>query len=178
MSRFDAMPSTVGARPIASLVLIGVVACSPSPAPGARPTDAGTQVETSDLWVTYSDVTYGFEFDTPAGLPVHTQTDGPFQVLVYTDPENPFYFRASRDYLPNDALYLLDTSPTGTQTLGQYTWQTYSLPDGYGDALGFSPPIYALQLEVNSVLYAVLFYNQDSATDLQLRILSTFRVIE
>ena len=99
-------------------------------------------------------------------------------MLVYTDPENPFYFRASRDYLPNDALYLLDTSPTGTQTLGQYTWQTYSLPDGYGDALGFSPPIYALQLEVNSVLYAVLFYNQDSATDLQLRILSTFRVIE
>ena len=160
------------------LVFLGAVACSASPAADGHPTDARYPAETSNPWVTYSNEAYRFEFDVPAGIPVRTQTEGPFQVLVYTDPENPFYVRASRDYLPSDALYLLDTSPTGTQTLGGYTWQTYSLPNGYGDAIGFSPPIYALQLEVNSVLYAVLFFDQDSATDLQMRILSTFHVIE
>jgi hypothetical protein len=61
---------------------------------------------------------------------------------------------------------------------GPYVWLTYNLPDGYADATGVSQPIYALQMQAEDVLYSVVFYNQDSLTEVQGQILSTFRLLE
>jgi transglutaminase-like putative cysteine protease len=128
-------------------------------------------------WATYSDDNYGFAFNYPSDLTIETQA-APFQVLIFTEPEAPFYFRATRDYLPNEIVYFLDTAATGQRKIGEYTWTTYYLPNGYGDAVGFTPPLYALRTEVGNVLYSALFFNQDSTSELQDQILSTFRVLE
>lgn len=130
----------------------------------------------SETWNTYFNEDYGFSFDYPQDVILDVQTDGPFQVVVYDDPEAPFYVRATRDYLPNELLYFLDAPSTAATTIGDYQWQIYVLPNGYGDAVGTSPPIYALRMERDSVLYSVVFFQQDSLTEPQLRILSTFKV--
>jgi hypothetical protein len=161
----------------ALIVLLTAFACSRPPEITAPETALGA-VGPDFTWLKYSNEDYGFELDHPVEVHLQAQSDGPFQILVYTEPDSPFYLRATRDYLPADVDYLLDTPATGSQTIGRYTWKTYSLPNGYGDAIGFSPPIYALQLENNAILYSVLFYHQDSLTDLQSQILSTFHVLD
>ena len=128
-------------------------------------------------FATYTNVEYGFEFDYPAQVEVRVE-EKPFQLLVYTESANPFYVRATRDFSPGDAAYFLDTSSTGELVYGPYVWLTYNLPDGYADATGVSQPIYALQMQAEDVLYSVVFYNQDSLTEVQGQILSTFRLLE
>jgi hypothetical protein len=128
-------------------------------------------------FTTYTNENYNFAIDYPSEVEVSVQSEGPFQLLVYTDPENPFYIRATRDFLPGDAAYFLDTSPIAETTYGTYVWQTYHLPNGYGDAISFSPPMYALQMQAGDVLYTIVFFNQDSLTEWQAHILSTFRVL-
>ena len=126
---------------------------------------------------TYTDIEYGFAFDYPAQVEVRVE-EKPFQILVYTESTNPFYIRATRDFSPGDATYFLDTSSTGELAYGPYVWLTYYLPDGYADATGVSQPIYALQMKAEDVLYSVVSYNQDSLTEAQGQILSTFRLLE
>jgi hypothetical protein len=63
-------------------------------------------------FATYTNVEYGFEFDYPAQVEVRVE-EKPFQLLVYAESANPFYIRATRDFLPGDATYFLDTSSTG-----------------------------------------------------------------
>ncbi len=155
------LPSSVIAGLLATLI---TAACSALP-PESSP---------YETWKTYANEDFGFSFAYPPEIPLEVQTDGPFQVVVHDDPRQPFYVRATRDYLPNDLLYFLDTPSTGAITIGDNQWKTYALPNGYGDAVGTTPPIYALQMEVDSVLYAVVFFEQDSLNELQLRILSTF----
>jgi hypothetical protein len=150
----------------ACLLAIDSGACSSLP-PESTP---------SETWNTYVNEDYGFSFDYPQEVLLDVQTEGPFQVVVHDDPEAPFYVRATRDYLPNELLYFLEAPSTGATTIGDYQWQVHVLPNGYGDAVGTSPPIYALRMERNSVLYSVVFFEQDSLTELQLRILSTFKV--
>jgi len=130
----------------------------------------------SESWNTYFNEDFGFSLSYPQEILLEVQTDGPFQVVVHDDPKRPFYVRATRDYLPNDSLYFLEAPSTATITIGDYQWQTHVLPNGYGDAVGTSPPIFALQMEVDSVLYSVVFFEQDSLNELQFRILSTFRI--
>jgi len=150
------------------LMALAIGGCSTSP-PESTPTET---------WNTYLNEDFGFSFAHPQEVVLEVQTDGPFQVVVHDNPEGPFYFRATRDYLPDDALYYLEAPSTGAITLGDYQWQVHVLPDGYGDAIGTSPPIYALRMEVGSILYSVVFFDQDSLTGLQTRILSTFRVAD
>jgi hypothetical protein len=126
---------------------------------------------------TYTNVEYGFEFDYPAQVEVRVEGK-PFQLLVYTESADPFYIRATRDFLPGDVTYFLDTSSTGELVYGPCVWLTYYLPKGYADATGASQPIYALQMKAEDVLYSVVFYNQDSLTQVQGQILSTFRLLE
>ena len=126
---------------------------------------------------TYANEYYNFAVDYPSDVNIYVQSDGPFQLIVYTDPKNPFYIRATKDFLPSDVAYFLDTSPIAETKYGTYVWQTYYLPNGYGDAVGFSPPIYALQMQTGDVLYTIVIFNQDSLTELQAHILSTFRIL-
>jgi len=170
-------------RFLAVLVIVATCACSPI-SPDAGQPDLGvpepgpSSTAPPREWFTYFDEVYNFEFEHPIDVQIETQSVGGFQVLVYTDPENPFYIRATRDFLPGSLLYFLDTEPIGQRILGSNTWQAFHLPDGYGDAVGTSPPIYALQLEQGGVLYSATFYHQSTTTDLQDQILSTFRVLD
>jgi hypothetical protein len=160
---------------LASLATFAFGACSPSPE-SPEPLNADAESDRSQPWATYLNEDFSFAFDHPQEVLVDPQTDGPFQVVIYADPERPFYIRATRDYLPSEVLYFLETPASGAITIGGYRWQTHLLPNGYGDAVGTSPPIYALRMEISSVLYSVIFFHQDALNELQLRILSTFRI--
>jgi len=166
---------------VSGLLLLTVAGCSsPSLAPPSEVPESEmtpSHAAFAAPFTTYTDEYYNFAVDYPSDVEVSVQSEGPFQLLVYTDPENPFYIRATRDFLPGYVAYFLDTSPIAETAYGAYVWQTYHLPNGYGDAIGFSPPIYALQMQAGDVLYTIVFFNQDSLTELQAHILSTFRIL-
>lgn len=157
-----------------TLLLALLPACLLALASGACSSAPATSIPSSS-WNTYVSENFAFSFAYPQDVSIEIQTDGPFQVVIFDDPDQPIYVRATWDYSPNDLLYFLDTPSNATTDIGDYQWQIYRLPDGYGDAVGTSPPVYALQMEVDSVLYAVVFFNQDALTSLQHRILSTFK---
>ena len=164
-------------------LLLGAAAGCTSRLPNSTPTgtlapSTATHPLPAPPWKAYSNEDFKFAFDHPEEVEVLVETDGPFQVLVYTDPQAPFYVRATREYLPGDVSYLLDTPSTGQRKYGPYSWDVFELPNGYGDAMGFTPPIFALQMEAGDVLYSLLFYGQGTTTELQDRIVSTFRVLD
>jgi len=150
------------------------------PSPPSETPESGMTPSHATLaapFTTYTNEYYNFAIDYPSDVEVSVQSDGPFQLLIYTEPENPFYLRATRDFLPGDVVYFLDTSPIAETIFGAYLWQTYNLPNGYGDATGSSPPIYAFQMQASDVLYTIVFFNRDSLSELQAHILATFRIL-
>jgi len=147
--------------------------------PKNLPPESATPTLASTLWLTYTNTDYGFALDYPAGMTLETQLG---QFTLSTDPDSPWYkrwyIRATRDYTPADTTYFLDTTPNGETTIGQTTWTTYYLPEGYCDGPACSPPIYAFQAEFDHILYTIFFYDQSSLTELQTQVLSTFRMLE
>lgn len=150
---------------------------TPTSLPEATQTHTPRLVPTISGWKSYLNENYAFAFDYPSDVALEVSEKGPFEVRVSADGDNPFSISATRDYLPGEVTYFLDTAPSGQRVLGEYTWQTYELPEGYCDGPGCSPPLYALQMEVEQVLYKVVFYDQATMTPLQEQILSTFRLL-
>lgn len=128
------------------------------------------------VWVTFTNEEYGYQFEYPAGVKVEITNKDAGQVRVDAGAGDPFQVTATREYSPGDALYYLDTQAVGERRIGKNLWSEYSLPDGYCDAVGCSPPLYALQMESAGVLYTVTFYSQETTTEQQEKILSTFRI--
>ena len=156
--------------------MLSIHACALPPA--ARQDPNHTENPTVIALEKYENATYNFAFEYPAGIVITEEAKGPFQVQIHAEPESPFQIRARKEYSVNEPKYFLDTAPNGQITLGEITWHTFQLPDGYQDATGKSLPIYALQTELDSILYTVVIYNQDALTPVQINILSTFRVID
>lgn len=125
-------------------------------------------------WVTFK--TDDYAIDVPESAVVEALDEDFWQVRVDTGEGEPFYVKATSDYGPGETNYFLDTVPIDRRLIGEYTWQVFVLPDGYGDALGFTPPIYALRMEFGGILYTFEFYDQRATTPLQDRILTSFRV--
>jgi hypothetical protein len=138
---------------------------SVTPTPAAEP-----------VWVTFTNEEYGYQFEYPAGVKVELTNKDGGQVSIDPGAGDPFQVTATREYLPGDALYYLDTPSSGERKIGENVWSEYRLPDGYCDGVGCSPPIYALRMEARDVLYTVTFASQDTITELQDQILSTFIV--
>jgi hypothetical protein len=130
-------------------------------------------------WSTYTNAEHGFAIDYPADMTLETQSQ---QIILSRDADSPWdsrwYLRTERNYTPADALYFLDTPSNGQITTGRTTWTTYYLPHGYCDGPSCSPPIFALQVEFDHTLYTAFFYNQSSLTELQIQVLSTFRLLK
>ena len=95
--------------------------------------------------------------------------------MVHAGREEPFQVTCARDYCPGEGLYYLDTQAIGKRQIGENLWSEYRLPDGYCDAIACSPPLYALRMQTGGILYTVTFYSQETTTELQEKILSTFR---
>jgi hypothetical protein len=170
---------------VVATILVAQRTETPTLTPTATPTSTKkatptkTPEPTDTPWLTYRNAEYGFALDYPSNMTLETQSD---QVILSTVPDSPWYsrwyLRAERNYTPADALYFLDMTSNGQTTTGQTTWTTYYLPEGYCDGPSCSPPIYALRAEFDHTLYTAFFYNQSSLTELQTRVLSTFRLLE
>jgi len=131
---------------------------------------------TEPAWETYANEAYGYEFDHPGEVRVEEATHDASQVKVHAGTGDPFLVTAAREYSPAEAALYLDTASVGEREIGGNLWSEFLLPDGYCDAARCSPPLYALRMGSGDVLYTVTFTSQDSTTELQERILSTFRV--
>lgn len=140
---------------------------------------AGCQTRTPTeeaAWKTFTNQECTYEFQYPNEAQVEVMDKNASQVKVHAGTGDPFQVTCSRDYSFGDALYYLDTQAVGKRSIGENTWAEFRLPEGYCDAVGCSPPIYALQMELGGVLYTVTFYSEDMTTELQQEILATFRV--
>ena len=129
-------------------------------------------------WKTYSNGEYRLFFDYPPTYSIEENiqpTSNYAQVIINKDLESSFSITAKTDYLPANTTYLLDQSPNGTITIRNHTWNTYYSSTGYGDAGGYSAPYYGVQVEVDSVLYTAIFYNQTSLTEIHEKILSSLQ---
>jgi len=136
-------------------------------------------LEETKGWQTYMSSEYKLSFKYPTDFTIEENlvpTSNYLQVIVNKNKQDSFNIKASKDYLPADVTYFLDTPAIGQQTIGDNTWATYSLPEGYGLPEGTSP-IYGLQLEKNGILYT-LFFDQTEVTSTQNRILSTLKFID
>lgn len=154
----------------------------PTPAP-ATPTPFGTlspaltSVPTAEsAWKTFSNQEMAYEFKYPREAEVEVLDKSTGKIRVNAGSGGSFMVTAIRDYSTADVLYYLDTAASGERRIGEYVWSEYVLPDGYCDAVGCTPPLYALQMEAGGVLYAVTFHSQDALTERQIQILATFRV--
>ncbi len=114
--------------------------------------------------------------DPHSEVQVEVIDKGASQVRVHAGTNEPFQVTGTRDYLPGDVLYYLDTPSSGEREIGENVWSEFVLPNGYCDAVGCSPPIYALQMESGHVLYRVIFTSQNTTTEFQEQILSTFKI--
>src|SRR5574341_1954500 len=144
------------------LILLALIvpACRPAsraltPTPTAEP-----------AWETFTNQEYGYQFEYPAGARVEVTNKGS-QVKVYAGTGEQFHVAATREYMPGDVLYYLDTPALGERTIGGNVWSEFALPDGYCDADRCSPPLYALRMEAGDVLYTVTFTSQDTTNELQ-----------
>lgn len=160
--------------PVFIFLVIGWSGCAPASTPVPAHTPTNLPVMSGDG--VYRNEQYAFAFDYPNDVRIEV-SEKPFEVLVSTDTANPFSISTTRDYLPGDVIYFLDTAPGEQQTLGGHTRQTYELPGGYCDGTACSSPVYALQMEAGQNLYKVVFYNQATMTPLQEQILSSFQVL-
>ncbi|MCI0549677.1 MAG: hypothetical protein L0287_01845 [Anaerolineae bacterium] len=132
--------------------------------------------EVEPAWITYTNQEYGYEFKYPGTVRVEITLEDASQVKVHAGVGDPFQVIVKIDYSPGDVLYYLDTAAIGERTIGENTWSEYVLPDGYCDATVCSPPLYALQMESRGILFTVTFYSQKSTTELQEKILGTFKI--
>ena len=128
---------------------------------------------------TYSNNEYRLSFKYPSDFTIEenlVSTSNYLQVVVNKNQDGSFSIKASKNYLPGDVTYFLDTEATGQETIDTRVWKTYYLPDGYGDGPEPSTtPIYALQVEVDGILYTAVFGNQTSITSTQKQVLSTLQ---
>ena len=128
-------------------------------------------------WKTFTNQECAYEFQYPSEAQVEIMDKNAGQLRVQLGTGEPFQVACAREYSPGDALYYLDTQAIGERKIGENLWSEYSLPDGYYDAVGCSAPLYALQMESVGVLYTVTFYSQETTTEQQEDILSTFRIL-
>lgn len=145
------------------------------------PTPTFTLDPTAD-WKTYKNEEYKFSFKYPVDLTVEevpVPTSGYTQIIINKNEEDSFIIKASKNYLPADIIYFLDTASTGQINISGNAWKEYFLPKGYGNGPeGLSSPIYGLQFEKNAILYTITFSNQTSMNQGQERILSTLKFID
>jgi hypothetical protein len=127
-------------------------------------------------WITFKNQEYGYEFRYPSEARVDVLLEDASQVKVQIEPGDPFEVMVTLQYTSADALYYLDTPPSGERTIRENIWSEFLLPDGYCDAAGCSSPIYALQMESGNILFTVTFYSQKTTTELQEEILATFKI--
>lgn len=140
---------------------------------------AGCQASGSSTdvpWKTFASQECRYRFQYPGEVRVEVIDKHAVQIKVHTQTGEPFQFTCAREYSPGDTLYYLDTAPIGERQIGENAWSEFRLPDGYCDAAGCSPPLYALRMEVDEVLYTVTFYAQDTTTEGQEEILSTLHI--
>jgi hypothetical protein len=125
---------------------------------------------------TFTNQECAYEFQYPSEVRVEIMDKNTSQLKVHAGTGEPFQVTCAREYSPGDALHYLDTQATGERKIGENLWSEYSLPDGYCDAVGCSAPLYALRMESAGVLYTVTFYSQETTTEGQEEILSTFHI--
>ncbi len=132
--------------------------------------------EVEPAWITFTNQEYGYEFKYPGEARVEVVLEDASQVKVHIETDHPFQMTVRVDYSAAEVFYYLDTEASGQRTIGENVWFEFILPDGYCDAIGCSEPIYALQMEWGEVLYTATFQSQETTTELQEEILSTFRI--
>ncbi|MBU3935273.1 hypothetical protein KJ909_01230 [Patescibacteria group bacterium] len=135
--------------------------------------------ETAD-WKTYKNDKYELEFKYPSNYSFFEYDNDQhniqkLQIFIKKGEAVFLEIWVNKKYLPGDTQYFLDTQSNGIKNISANAWKTYYLSQGYCDGPGCSPPIFALQTEKNNILYSVSFQNQSEITDLQEKILSTFR---
>lgn len=127
-------------------------------------------------WITFKNQEYGYEFQYPREARVDVTLKDASQVKVQIGPGDPFEVNVTLEYTSADALYYLDTPVSGERTIGKNIWSEFLLPDGYCDAAGCSAPMYALKMESGNILFTVVFFSQQTITQLQEEILATFKI--
>ena len=151
-------------RLLSIISLIMIIGCQP-PFPEVEP-----------AWITYINREYGYEFKYPNQARVEVLLEDASQVELHIETDHSFEMTVRIDHSPNDVFYFLDTEANDERQIGENLWFEFILPDGYCDAIGCSEPIYALQMEWDGVLYTATFHSQESTTELQEKILATFKV--
>ena len=135
--------------------------------PVASPTPVATNDPTED-WKTYTNDIYKFSFKYPGDLSIdinQVNTSNYVQVILNKSLPDSFTVEASIKYPVNQPKYLLDTLPIGTKNINGYNWSLFKLSN---DSSG-------VQLEVNSVLYSIIYPTENEAEIYQ--ILSTFKFL-
>lgn len=127
-------------------------------------------------WITFKNQEYGYEFQYPREARVDVILKDASQAKVQIGPGDPFEVIVMLQYTFADVLYYLDTPASGERTIGENIWSEFLLPDGYCDATGCSSPIYALKMESGNILFTVVFFSQETTTELQEEILATFKI--
>ena len=125
-------------------------------------------------WITFKNQEYGYEFRYPSEARVDVILQDASQVKVQIEPAKPFEVMVTLQYTPADVLYYLDAPSSGERSIGENVWSEFLLPDGYCDAC--SRPIYALKMEAGNILFTVIFHSQETITELQEKILATFKI--
>jgi hypothetical protein len=121
-------------------------------------------------------VNYGYEIEYPNEVVIEFVNKDESVIRFYTGIDEFFQITSTREYSPANVTYYLDTPARGNRMVGENLWSEHVLPDGYCDAVGCTESIYALQMEEGDVLYNATFYAQNDLTELQLQIISSFRV--
>lgn len=124
-------------------------------------------------WQTYRNEEYGFEFKYPKQESFREHNPSQEFIQIFTDSVR---IKATKNrYIDESSDWFLDTPPNGEFILGNITWKTFFLPNGYCDGPGCSVPIYAVNTRRENVVYSVTFGEKQQISDLQKQILSTFK---
>jgi hypothetical protein len=130
-------------------------------------------------WRTFTNEYHRFAFDYPREYSIEFREDLPEYIVVRKDPNEVISITATSNFQPGDEdNFDFTTPPAGHRVFGQYSWQTFVIPSGYGGPVGADISAYALQMETDDKLFTVVFQNQLDVTPIQEQIIASFRLLE
>jgi len=155
----------------------GKNATSPSAAPNTNLPKASVTSDPTVNWKTYINSQYRFSLKYPAGYSFEeNKQSNRTQVIFNKGQTDYFSIQAQINYPVNQSKYYLDTPANGTRKIGEITWNTFYLPKGYQDAgMQKVTPIYAIQLEQNSILYSISGFQSEQIPGIIYQTISTFK---
>lgn len=144
-----------------------------TPFPTTSPIEPSNSI---DNWKTYEDTTNHVTFKYPPKYFIEAQPrDGGDGFTYLFAPDYNHSIAVFVTYDKPQADFYMDSPSVDEILIGNTSWKTYFLPQGYPDgAVGVGNPIYALQAEVNQKLVSVTLNNQSSLSDEISQVLSTF----